>query len=95
MTSTQVRAYLYIYDVQRERRLPIEAYGLSRIGITTSACKIPMTARQHFAEFELADSESGTLGPVDAILGLDVWSNIVLPIMVFRGGRSQRRQVAV
>ncbi|KAL7299350.1 hypothetical protein TKK_0007923 [Trichogramma kaykai] len=86
MTSTQVRAYLYIYDVQQERRLPIEAYGLSRIGITTPACTIPTAALQHFAELELADSEFGTPGSVDAILGADVWSNIVLPSMIFRGG---------
>ncbi|CAB0040608.1 unnamed protein product [Trichogramma brassicae] len=80
--SARVRACLYLHDTVRERQLPIEVYGLQRIGIRTPSQLLPPAMTKRFQELELADPEPHTPRPVDAILGADVYNKILLPGLV-------------
>uniref|UniRef100_A0ABD2VX91 Peptidase aspartic putative domain-containing protein n=1 Tax=Trichogramma kaykai TaxID=54128 RepID=A0ABD2VX91_9HYME len=86
MDSARVLACLYLHDIARERRLPIEVYGLQRIGIKTPSQPLPPATTQRFQELELADPEPHKPRPVDAILGADVYNKILLPGLIRHGG---------
>ena len=63
----------------RRRRLPLQAYGLSRIEIVTPQATLPYTSTSVWEDSTLADPTFRSPGKVEAILGADVFSDIVLP----------------
>ena len=79
MDSARVMVRIYLHEADRRRRLPLQAYGLSRIEIVTPQATLPYTSTSVCEDSTLADPTFRSSGKVESILDADVFSDIVLP----------------
>ncbi|XP_046406317.1 uncharacterized protein LOC124171219 [Ischnura elegans] len=84
ITSTKGTASVVIRPRRRGPELQVNAIVIPKISSTQPTEQVPDRVRHHFEFLELADPEYYEPGPVDILLGADMFSDIMLDKPVVR-----------